>query len=95
MAPVTETASRLATIETKVDGLEKVAERQAEALEKVASSLHQLALRMALVDDHAKRLDALDKKVSALEKHVYRIAGAGVLLGFIAEHADKVFAFIK
>jgi DNA repair ATPase RecN len=95
MAPVTETASRLATIETKVDGIEKAAEKQTESLAKVADSLHQLALRMALVDDHAKKLDHLETKVSGLEKHMYRIAGAGIVVGFLAQHADKVFALIK
>jgi hypothetical protein len=35
-------------------------------------TLHELALRMTVVDEHTKQLDAVDKRVSTLEKQVYR-----------------------
>ena len=41
-------------------------------MKDVASALHELALRMTVVDEHTKQLDAVDKRVSTLEKQVYR-----------------------
>ncbi|KWF99076.1 hypothetical protein [Burkholderia cepacia] len=89
------TAERLATIETKVGAIERSAERQTAALEDVAKALQDLALQKARVDDHEKRLEAVDARVDSLERQAYRLAGMGVVLLFIVDHADKLLTFLK
>ncbi|CAJ6206852.1 Uncharacterised protein [Burkholderia pseudomallei] len=93
--PTDTTAERLATIETKVDSIERTAERQTAALEDVAKALQELTLQKARVEDHEKRITALDERVNTLEKQAYRLAGMGVVLLFLVDHSDKLLAFIK
>lgn len=84
----TTTENRLTAIETKVDTVEKVLERQIQALEELTKALHQMTVRAEALKDHETR-------IRALELQAMKLTGIAVAVSFLAPYLPKVLQAIS